>query len=718
MNVIKQQDIEYFITDFENNSKIELVEASKEKDELYKIASHRGIKIKGSRDLAVFKTIYGFTDRPNQNGAILPQKDLLKVLPQIVGKPISVNHNRRFVVGHYIDYRYIQKSKQIVAYGIFYKSNFGAEWAKAQKLFKKKKLSSSFEIWVPEEAKKFNEDGTYEMHQMEIAGGALVFQDKDNEPAFEGADVLAIAKVLDSCDSELVYAKKHKETEILNSNMWKDSIEQNKEKLDIEKNPVNFVTCAHCQESFETVALTDIKCPKCFSILKQDGSVLYPPQLQDFKIRCLNCEANDWLILNNEDDRADLRCKACSKEYTVNFKKPETSDMLNRIEFVYVSTIACPQCGTRNTISGTSKMTKHEVNCGKCGLKFNVDTKELDKTRQIDTIAEKSSEERRNEEDMAKEEEKTVEEVVKDEQVEEVKKTEEVNAETPKAEEKPAEDVVVEDNTEEVKEEVKEDKAEEVVVKSSEDKEESTEASKVTPELEESSEDEKVSEESETTEQPAEPVIDSAEPVEEVKSEESQAEESDEVVTEESQTDESTEIPEEEVEADVEKESIESEEVTEETPVEDKEETVVETASDRETRLRKLLDRAVEKIVKLQKDKKLAIESATVQATEGKDVEIAKIKEDAEAKIEFAVKNARLIVARRHKLGKYANSIEDKDIVKDEVYEKVLLEKRNAELRARQENGSEIVTAMSERTDEFYSKYKQEIDRKAFGHQK
>ncbi len=78
MSSVLQKDIEYFIEDFETKSEIELIEG-KEKSELEKIAEVRGMSIKGSRDLAIFKTIYGFTNRPNSNGAVLPQKELLKV---------------------------------------------------------------------------------------------------------------------------------------------------------------------------------------------------------------------------------------------------------------------------------------------------------------------------------------------------------------------------------------------------------------------------------------------------------------------------------------------------------------------------------------------------------------------------------------------------------------------------------------------------------------
>jgi Zn finger protein HypA/HybF involved in hydrogenase expression len=308
MLAIAQKDIEYFIEDFESKSSIELLEGAKAKD-LQKIAEAKGLIVKGSRDLALFKTIYAFTDRANKNGAILPQKDLLKVLPQIIGKPISVNHNRRFVVGHYIDYRYVQKTNQIVAYGVFYKSNFGEEWEMAQALFKKKKLSSSFEIWSPTNARKFRADGSYELHKMEIAGGALIFQDKDNEPAFKGADVLMIAKTLNVESPDLVYATKYKESEIVSSDQWKESVEENLKRLEEEKNPVHTMKCSNCEHDFESNTLVDVKCPQCFAILKSDGSMLYPPQIKDFRIACPSCRSNNWLITST-DYREAYFCKS------------------------------------------------------------------------------------------------------------------------------------------------------------------------------------------------------------------------------------------------------------------------------------------------------------------------------------------------------------------------------------------------------------------------
>ena len=206
---ITNTQVEQFFEDYTANSETILLEEGKEKTELEKIVKARGMDIK-SRDLGFFKTIYAFTDEPNANGAILPKNELVKVLPQIVGKPININHDRERVVGHYIDFRYRQKESQAVAYGVYYKTYYEDLWEKAKSLFKKKKLSSSFEIWSPKDNRKHYQDGTYELRNMEIAGGALIYEDKDNEPAFKNAKVLLMATE-NQKTPELVYSKKYKE---------------------------------------------------------------------------------------------------------------------------------------------------------------------------------------------------------------------------------------------------------------------------------------------------------------------------------------------------------------------------------------------------------------------------------------------------------------------------------------------------------------------------
>jgi len=789
MNSVLQKDIEYFIDNFEKKSQIELVEG-KEKTELTKIAEGRGMKIKGSRDLAIFKTVYAFTDRPNKNGAVLPQKELLKVLPQIIGKPISVNHNRRFVVGHYVDYKYIQKENKIIAYGVFYKSNFGEEWEQAKLLFKQKRLSSSFEIWSPKKAYKDRGDGTYELRQMEIAGGALIFQDADNEPAFDGADVLSIAKRIKESEPELVYASRHKEDEIIGADVWKDSVEENLRKREAEKEVekeaeaqppvapvapvVPKVQCQNCQEEFETIEVTNIKCPKCFAIVKNTGEILYPPQIKDFNVNCPNCSQRDWLIVSNGEETSDIRCKGCAKEYTIKYAKPSKDEFIDKIPFVYTGHVGCPQCQTRILISGVSDTKEHEIVCTKCKLKFRVNTEKLDKTRSIESIEEKASEERRKEQEMKEKQEEKKEVEVKEEI--KVEKTE-----TPKEEEKVEEVKVEEPKAEEPKEAPKAEEVKaEPVTKSSEDK---------TEEVVETKENEEAKEA--VAEQPSEtPSEDSTKPQEE-KSEDTSTKETIEETQVETQETNSEEIEVVDVDDAFFDTLEQSKKLTNESRklLSDDSFAVVKlvkstTGKTRKVRMLPIHDRAhvrnayarlslasktlkklgvdsrvvtarilkqakklgmknlikshvrkahetrnyrkairtlVDKVVKLKKSKKLEVASVTVEADKSKQDEIAKINIEADKKIEFYQANANVIAERRLELGEeYSQSLTDKDIVDDDKFAKVQLEKENALYRANAENTSDDVGVKSAlgRDDDYYSKIRTEIDDKAFPNNK
>ena len=201
LNSIQVQE---FLIDFEANSVTELLEeGGKEEKELFQIAEARGILLKGSRDLAGFKTVYTFTDVANGNKARLPKNILLKALPGIVGKPVDIDHQRNRVIGYYIDYKYIVKGEMVIAYGIIFKSNFAEEWKTCQQLFKDGKLTSSYEIWCPKSKRHYLPDGTYELMEQEVAGGAILFKTK---PAFADAKVLEMAKIN---DEELVMANKN-----------------------------------------------------------------------------------------------------------------------------------------------------------------------------------------------------------------------------------------------------------------------------------------------------------------------------------------------------------------------------------------------------------------------------------------------------------------------------------------------------------------------------
>jgi predicted nucleic acid-binding Zn ribbon protein len=214
LNNLTNTDIKSFLKDYKNNSSVEVLEEGKEKNDLIKSAKKRGILVKGSKDLAVIKGIYAFTDKFNSNGAKVPSKEFKKKLPGLVGKLLDINHDRTMIVGYYIDYKYIVKEKKALSYAIFFKSAYPKLWEHIKELQKKGKLSQSFEIWSPEKDRKYFKNGTYELGNMEISGGALILEENGTKPAFRDAKVLEIAKSYIN-KKELVCASKYKEEEIM-----------------------------------------------------------------------------------------------------------------------------------------------------------------------------------------------------------------------------------------------------------------------------------------------------------------------------------------------------------------------------------------------------------------------------------------------------------------------------------------------------------------------
>ncbi|KKK79981.1 hypothetical protein LCGC14_2828050, partial [marine sediment metagenome] len=227
-------DVENFLGDFKSRSETLILEEGKEKNELIESARKRGIIIsKNDRDLGVIKTIYCFTSIANSNGARLPKDEFIKIFPQIVGRPMDYGHDRELILGFYIDYKFILKDEKAIAYAIFFKGNYPKLWKKVLKFQKAKKLSSSFEIWSPKEKMEKLSDGTYKLHDLAIAGGALIFEEFGEEPAFKDAKVLSIAKKinLNECISEecLVYASKYKGEDLIvaDKNYFEENIKEN-----------------------------------------------------------------------------------------------------------------------------------------------------------------------------------------------------------------------------------------------------------------------------------------------------------------------------------------------------------------------------------------------------------------------------------------------------------------------------------------------------------
>ena len=694
--ILKNIEAQAFLDDFEKNSETIILEEGAKTSELAKIAQAKGMDIK-SRDLGFFKTVYAFTDKPNDNGAILPEKELVKVLPQIIGKPINLNHNRDKALGHYIDYKYIAKEKKIIAYGVFYKTYFGDLWDEAKDLFKSKKLSTSFEIWSPEETRKKYADGTYELTEMEMAGGALVYEDKENQPAFRDAKVLQIAQLLankafDSKDLVFATTKKYKDNEIITCKNGICPIEQAKQE-ELEKaetyscecldckhqftssthcnsskcpkcgsskvrradkpgtgrpdqspnaDGILDIKCANCGEEFK--AKTDIryKCPKCFAIVDKEGTMIYPPQIKDFSISCPSCHTNNWLILSTKENNANLKCNQCSKEYKVNFSTIEPSEIIKKLSFLYTTSIRCPQCGNNILFSGVSSITGGNVKCKKCELEFPFDIQKAKKYKNISSIEEiidkKDDKENKGGKEMELNKDKKDEKVQKPEEKIEAKSETSEKASTqeaPKSEEKT--EITSKENA-------------------------TIEVVEGEPKVIEKTEDETPKEETKVEET-------------EEKKEESKVEESEEKT-----------------------ETIENKEEK----VESKEEKYPKT---------KILRKAITEMKELKnkvKDNDGLVED--IKKLKSAIRKLAKRVIDAKKETKLFRENALKIVERRAELDDYKkDEITDEQILNDDIFEKAKLEKANLDSKTTQSDEQPIVGTKT-KGDDFYANKRKKVD--------
>lgn len=175
--------METFLEDMTYHSKIEFVEGKT--DEMIEIAKRRGVTLP-AQDLAPFKCVYAFVDRMNRNDCILPRNEVEKALHTLAGKAIDFDHFRRNVVGYWLDAKI--EGDKIIAWGLFFKGNFNEDYSVCKELLEKEVLAISFEAWGD---RRFNDDGSYDLIDIEFAGGALLLKE---EPAFPGSEVIEMAK--------------------------------------------------------------------------------------------------------------------------------------------------------------------------------------------------------------------------------------------------------------------------------------------------------------------------------------------------------------------------------------------------------------------------------------------------------------------------------------------------------------------------------------------
>lgn len=352
--IVTLDGMRVFLDDHLERSETIIIEDSKEKDDLYEIAKAKGIIVNNSRDLAMFKNIYTFPDKANRNGARLPKDVLLKALPGIIGKPVNLEHNRRYVVGFYIDYSYKKKEDMVIAYGIFFKSNFPDEWQTVVDAFKNKQLTTSYEIWCPKNKYRQLPDNTYELLEQEIAGGAILI---NNVPAFEGCKVLSIAKqesqvpdfLRDVC---LNYASKYIDDDLI------------------------FATETNIQNDNKSPATTPLS--------------ISPFIDYSFNFKCPKCNISVWNIIEESDSNGIVECKQCTDKYKIDFLVPFQNEGIDNILVVKEANINCYQCGNSIIYSNFRKVGEKsdeaKIICSKCKMEFPVKLSQLNIKKTIKKI--------------------------------------------------------------------------------------------------------------------------------------------------------------------------------------------------------------------------------------------------------------------------------------------------------------------------------------------
>lgn len=400
-------ELDNFLKQHEDQSTTEVYEDGQEKAEIIKIAKEKmGIDLTDNSDLAGFKTIYTFSDRANGNKGRVPERLLLQALPTLIGKPVDINHIRSMVVGYYIDFKYIQSAKKMIAYGIFFKSNFAEEWEEVKELLKTNQIGTSHEIWCPKKNRRYLKDGTYEMQKVEFAGGALIYRNskdpqdptKNMQTAYEGCDVLEVAmKKIKSNkpEKDLIFASLDQKTSkysdadliVANQEFFKRNELEIQSRVDDQNSQANTVPkicCAHCKTEFETSDIGEITCPECKSIVERSGAVTHPPQVFDFSFRDPEDSGCNLLLIKNDNESAIVKNRNNGIVYELIFKVSKEDDcFLDNLAFLYIGTASCPQCNHNVRISSSSSADIFEVKCPSCSLRFHKNLKKIGMKKKI-----------------------------------------------------------------------------------------------------------------------------------------------------------------------------------------------------------------------------------------------------------------------------------------------------------------------------------------------
>ena len=383
MNKIHDKILMDFLNNHAEKGETKILTKGKEFDELVLIAEERGYKdIKESATLKLFKNIYGIIDKTNGNGACL-NEEVLKKLPSLIGKPINMNHNKKYVVGHFIDYRYNAENKQIIVYGVFYQRNFPEEYTNLKNKFKNGKLGTSFEALYKSSkivytcgdcghvqtnkttpivkcdncgtllysagkygSKKHKRDLPVE----EFSGGCIVT--KDGLQAEPEALVTEFAMLVgETANDEIVMG--------VNVNKEEEKTQDEKViKEELKSNPIIEEKSGE-QESVDNDE--DDEKPEIEEELEQ---------AKQLEVRCV-CMSNGWKILRENESSSEIQCIYCNNKYRIEYEKESLIGELGS-KRILTGNYTCPAVDCNSLINYTifSNMKELKLKCKKCGIKF------------------------------------------------------------------------------------------------------------------------------------------------------------------------------------------------------------------------------------------------------------------------------------------------------------------------------------------------------------
>lgn len=339
--------IKLLLEDLTFNSEYEFLEEGKNDDELAEIAGKRGIKLP-SKDLSIFKCRYAMVDKENKNKCTLPRKEVKKALKTLIGKAIDKDHLRQNTVGYWLESDLIDN--ELIAYGAFWKSNFPQDYDEIKKRMSEGKLKVSFEAWGDRE---FKPDKSYDLTNIEFAGGALLF---DTQPAFPEAEVIEFSKYKNKV---LEFAKVIEETIIPEEEEGKIDITENYIRIR-QKNPSKFE-----EDSFRTIVISKSKGIKAvIGRLKGKTTTTVQSYLFD-KDKFTESEAKKWVEEHKGSEVVEEMEEA--KFYFM------PSDCMIIDKFLWDT--ECPSCKSKgmyhvSSIDFDNSLTK--ASCSKCEAKYTI----------------------------------------------------------------------------------------------------------------------------------------------------------------------------------------------------------------------------------------------------------------------------------------------------------------------------------------------------------